>query len=291
MLGSALLRAWRQRHRVVATSLNREACGVVDMIGDLTASGFADALMDQARPDFVVHAAAWTDVDGCEADPVRAMEVNAAATGRLAASAQGYGAAFVYISTEAVFDGSHRAYAEDDLPNPVNRYAASKLAGEQETISAHPAALILRISLEGWRQNGKPGFVQWIVEGLRRGERRRVCTDWIHTIIFASNVAEVIERLWAAGAAGLYHAGMDTPASNLEIAQATAEEFGLDSSLLVPIQSDTLGLRAPRPKNTSLISARLRQTIGAVVWDLPTGLAQMRLEERELGMTPQRVRE
>lgn len=289
MLGSALVRAWRKKYRLIAASQTRQVPGLVNITGDLASPGFAGALIDQARPDLVVHAAAWTDVDGCEEDPSRAMRVNAEATGRLAASAWRSGARFVYISTEAVFDGVRGAYRETDTPNPINRYGASKLAGEQAALSAHPDALILRISLEGWRSNGKPGFVQWIVDGLRRRETRQVCTDWVHTIIFAPNVAEVIERLWAVGATGLYHAGADAPASNLKIAKAAAAEFGLNASLLVPIRSDTLALRAHRPRNTSLISSRLRQRIGNVVWDLPAGLARMRLEEKELGAAQEQV--
>lgn len=278
MLGGALVRAWRHDNLITAISRQRIVPGAETVIGDLTTPGVAASLVEQTRPELVVHAAAWTDVDGCEADPVTARRINAEATGRLAEAAQSSGAAFVYISTAAVFDGKRGGYREEDPSNPVNQYGFSKLAGERATLNAHHRALVLRIDLEGWRP-GRPGFVHWIIEGLRCGKTRKVCTDWIHTVIFASNVANVIEGLWVGDACGVYHAGAEQPASNWEVAQAVASEFELDRTLLVPITSESLRLTTIRPKNTSLVSSRLTQAIGSVVSDLGTGLTRMRLEE------------
>lgn len=278
-LGSALVRAWQDRYHVIAASRTQVIRWRHAWIGDLTAPGAAAEAIEQAKPDLVLHAAAMTDVDACELDPAKAMKVNAEATGRLAAAARHRRAALIYISTEAVFDGERGGYRETDAPHPINQYAASKLAGEQEALSSDPGACVLRIGLEGWRPRGNPGFVQWVVESLRRGERRTICMDWIHTVVFASNLAEIAEKLWLAGATGLYHVGADKPASNWAIAQAAAQEFKLDASLLVPITSDQLRLRARRPKNVSLLSERLRNMIGPVVWNLRQGLAQMREQE------------
>lgn len=97
------------------------------------------------RPDLVVNAAAWTDVDGCARDPERAMRINGEAAGAVAAAAALAGAAIVQVSTNEVFDGTlDRPYQESDAPNPINPYGVSKLAGERAVAAANPRHLIVR---------------------------------------------------------------------------------------------------------------------------------------------------
>lgn len=279
MLGGTLVKAWESCYQVVGATQSRSLRAPRSWTGDLSERQAADEVIRYATPDLVVHAAAFTDVNACEAEPGKAMKVNAEATGRLAGAAARAGCGFVYISTEGVFDGARGGYREADAPRPVNQYAASKLAGEKEAAAAHPGALILRIGLEGWRPRGSPGFVQWVVEGLRKGEPRKICTDWVHTVVFAQNLAEIIVRLWQLKASGIFHVGAREASSNWAIAQAASDEFELDASMLEPITSDQLHLSAARPKNVSLVCDRLREAIGDCVWDLRRGLNQMRIQE------------
>ena len=106
-----------------------------------------DAVMQACatfRPDAVVHAGAWTDVDGCQTDPDRAWAVNALGTRHVAEAARLVGARVCYVSTDYVFDGtSDRPYTEWDEPNPVSVYGRSKLGGEREL---GPDATIVRTS-------------------------------------------------------------------------------------------------------------------------------------------------
>jgi dTDP-4-dehydrorhamnose reductase len=91
------------------------------------------------RVEFVVHAAAWTDVDGCARDPGLAMRRNAEATGVLARACAAQGVELVYVSTNEVFDGRRRdgrGYGPDDPTNPINPYGESKLAGERAVAAA-----------------------------------------------------------------------------------------------------------------------------------------------------------
>ncbi len=99
------------------------------------------------RPTVVINAAAWTDVDGCARDPQRAFRINGIAAGRVAEAAGRAGALAVQVSTNEVFDGSTvRPYGEDDQPNPLNPYGASKLAGERAAAAATPNHLLVRTS-------------------------------------------------------------------------------------------------------------------------------------------------
>jgi dTDP-4-dehydrorhamnose reductase len=93
-------------------------------------------------PDVVVHAAAWTDVDGCARDPELAMRRNGTATGEMAQACADAGAALVVVSTNEVFDGRRtdgRPYRPTDPPSPSNPYGAAKLAGEAAARDAYGA--------------------------------------------------------------------------------------------------------------------------------------------------------
>ena len=118
-------------------------------------------------PDLVVNAAAWTDVDGCARDPERAMRINGEGAGEVAAAAARAGAAMIQISTNEVFDGTlDRAYEEADIPNPINPYGASKLAGERAVAAANPQHLIVRTA---WLFG--PGGTNFVTKILAAADR------------------------------------------------------------------------------------------------------------------------
>jgi dTDP-4-dehydrorhamnose reductase len=149
------------------------------------------------RPEVVANAAAWTDVDGCARDPERAMQINGEAAGRVAAAAHDVGALAVQVSTNEVFDGERVApYAEDDPPNPINPYGASKLRGELEVAEANARHLIVRTA---WIFGpGGRNFPSKIVELARRqvaaGEPLRVVADEFGNPTWAPDLANGILR-------------------------------------------------------------------------------------------------
>jgi dTDP-4-dehydrorhamnose reductase len=151
-------------------------------------------------PTTILNCAAWTDVDGCARDPQRAMAINGAAVGDLAAAAAQCGARLVHISTNEVFDGAlGRAYRTDDVPNPVNPYGHSKLEGELRVQASGTAWLIVRTAwLFGW---GRETFVTKILSAAtkasERGDSLHVVADeegnptWVPAL--AGRIADAIE--------------------------------------------------------------------------------------------------
>lgn len=280
LLGSLLVARWAGRYRLTAVSHRQRVRhpGVESVQADLAAPEVVSEAIRRARPALVVHAAAWTDVDGCEADPALAEAINARGTRWVARAAASAGAALAYISTDSVFDGARGGYAEGDTPAPVNSYARSKLAGEHAALEEHPQALIVRVPLEGWRPTGRPGFVQWVVQRLRRGEPTPVCTDWIRNPVTAGNLALILEAAYDKRLSGFYHAGAPQPVSNAELARLVADIFGLDGTLLRPILGADLRLKAARPRNTTLEAGKLAAAIGSPCWSVRDGVAAMRDE-------------
>jgi dTDP-4-dehydrorhamnose reductase len=166
------------------------------------------------RAEVVVHAAAWTDVDGCARDPELAMARNAGATGVLARACAAAGADLVVVSTNEVFDGERtdgRAYGPDDEPRPRNPYGASKLAGERAARAAwEGAAGRLGIARTSWLF-GPPGndFPDKILAAAERardaGEPLKVVGDEWGSPTFSHDLAEAIVELIGDGDAGGTH--------------------------------------------------------------------------------------
>jgi dTDP-4-dehydrorhamnose reductase len=188
---------------------------------DLDAPGSVGERLDRDRPEVVIHAAAWTDVDGCAREPALAVQRNGAATGVLANACAARGIDLVAISTNEVFDGRRNdgfGYGPLDPPSPANPYGTSKLAGEraatdafEETANGSSASARLGIIRTAWLF-GPPGrdFPRKILEAADRAtaahEPLKVVGDEWGTPTFAADVADAIVMLLAEDAhAGIHH--------------------------------------------------------------------------------------
>lgn len=197
------------------------------------------------RPSLVLHAAAWTDVDGAESDPDGTAVVNVAGTRRIVE----LGAPVVYYSSDYVFDGEKREpYVESDEPAPHSVYGRTKLAGEAEVRKGW----IVRTSwLFGW--TGK-NFVRTM---LRLGAERdeiRVVADQRGCPTFVGHLAAATRELVELPG-GVWHVAADGDCTWAEFAEAIFEEAGL-ACRVVPISTGEYGAPAPRPAYSVLRSER-----------------------------------
>jgi dTDP-4-dehydrorhamnose reductase len=177
--------------------------GSVEM--DVTRAGHTRKAIAEWRPDLVIHSAAYTNVDGCEADPDRAFRVNALGTRNVALGCQAAGAALVYLSTDYVFDGRKvgTPYTEYDRPNPLSVYGQSKLAGEGYVRDLLDRFYIVRTSwLHGLR--GK-NFLRTILTTARQGKELAIVDDQVGSPTFAGDLAQALKTLAETGQYGLYH--------------------------------------------------------------------------------------
>ncbi len=151
---------------------------------------------DHQRPDWLLHAAALTDVNLCEQDKKRCYEVNVLGTKHLRDLAAVWQTRFLYISTASVFSGEQGNYSEVDRPNPLNYYSFSKLLGE-EASKEYPLSLILRINLIGIHSGGSRGknFLEWLFDSFKSSRDLKLYEDVMINPLSNWTLAAMIEKL------------------------------------------------------------------------------------------------
>jgi dTDP-4-dehydrorhamnose reductase len=225
---------------------------------DLDTPETVGALLDRDRPEVVVHAAAWTDVDGCALDPELALRRNALATGILAAACAARGTDMLMVSTNEVFDGDRldgQPYLATDPISPGNPYGASKAEGERLATVAFRAqpGVALGIARTAWLF-GSPGrdYPSRILDAAERaqaaGEPLRVVSDEWGTPTYTADVAEAIVGLLAADAtAGIHHLVNGLFATRADWARYVVGRASIDIEVVdVPAATWTRPSRPPR---------------------------------------------
>lgn len=248
--------------------------------GDLLAAGTLERVLEQVKPDWIIHCAALANVDECEEDPERAQQLNSILPGRLAEYVARGGARLVHISTDAVFDGQRGNYVEEDLPNPLSVYARTKLAGEQAVAAANPDAIIARVNLFGWSLNGRRSLAEWFFNNLTVGKPVMGFTDVYFCPVLVNQLAHILLRMLALNLHGLYHVVSRAGLSKYAFGMALAERFGLDTALITPASVAQAGLKAARSPNLTLRNDRLQRALAqageeeVVLPTVSTGLEQ-----------------
>jgi dTDP-4-dehydrorhamnose reductase len=191
---------------------------------DVTDPSIAGTIAD-FQPDLVIHAAAMTDVDGCERDPDGAFKVNAVGTGNVADACRLCDAALLYVSTDYVFDGTKgEPYLESDEPNPICVYGRSKLAGEHLVSDLLTRYHIVRTA---WLYGpGGRNFVTKILELAAHREELSVVTTEVGSPTYAPDLAAAIARLIEHPLYGTYHLVNEGSCSRFEFAETILEYAG-----------------------------------------------------------------
>lgn len=261
MVGSALCPVLRRRgHAVVPTDLHplEEGAAALD-VRDREALA---AFLQRTRPAWVIHLAAETDVDRCEQEPAHAYATNAVGTEYVAEACRAARARLLYISTAGVFDGEKPTpYVESDIPNPVNVYGRSKLAGEYAVRHLVPGHLIVRA---GWMVGGFERDKKFAGKILRLLEERRelsVVTDKIGSPTFTDDLSRGLAALIETAHEGLFHMTNHGVCSRFDFACKLVEYLGRRDVTIQPIGSEAFPLPAPRAASEAMQNARL-QSIG-----------------------------
>lgn len=257
LLGLTLIEVFNNSHEVIPTFATKRVFEQA-LHMDICDEEEVRRVLRQVRPEVIVHAAAMTDVDGCEVDRECAWLTNVVGTENLAKEARELGCKLIYISTDYVFDGKKGMYTEEDKPNPINYYGLTKLEGEKKVMEHCEDYLIIRTSgLYGWhpyRQN----FVTWLIKELEAGKVVKVVEDQYYSPTYTAELAKILLKVVNRDEQGLIHVAGER-LSRLELAGLVAVVFGLDSTHILPVSREAIGWRANRPRDSSLNTSKLKK--------------------------------
>lgn len=220
---------------------------------DITLLENVISAVEHHRPDVVINAAAFNDVDGAETAAATAFGLNAEAPGNLAIATQARGAHIVHISTDYVFDGlSGEPYDEEVPPNPLSVYGASKLAGERAVALHNPRHFIVRTA---WLYGTKgKNFARAMLSLAGRDEVSVVC-DRYGSPTYAPHLAEAIANLITTEGFGTYHLAGCGQASWFSLTKRLFKHFGI-ATRVKAVPSSAFKQRARRPAYSVLTTLR-----------------------------------
>lgn len=213
---------------------------------DITDRQSGEDHINKIRPDAIINLAAITDVDGCEDTKKELAEkINGYGAGVVAGLCREHDIRFVHFSTDYVFDGTKTMpYKENDPPNPLSVYGATKLAGEREACAKNPASLIIRA--QGLYGKGGENFITKVVKIARQSGALRVVSDQRVSPTYTKDLAEPLITLIEKEKTGIYHLASSGSCTWFDFAQEIFALLKMDVSI-TPISSAELERKAPRP--------------------------------------------
>lgn len=219
------------------------------------------------KPDVIINTAAFHKTDDCEDNPEKTFAVNAIGARNITKLCNEINATNVYISTDYVFDGSKlnqygpSPYCEDDIPNPINTYGISKVAGELYTRLTNTCYIIRIASLFGTAgASGKGGnFVETMIKKAKNNEDIKVVDDMIMSPTYTIDVASTIRNILVKSLpSGVYHVANKGQCSWYEFAKTIFELLGTKVDI-TPIKTVILQSKAKRPMFSPLTSINLQR--------------------------------
>lgn len=276
LLGLNLSLQMHKSHTIIGVDRQKLANTPFDLIkADLLEADALPRVLDESKPDALIHCAANALVDACEQTPDVTHALNAVLPGKLASACFERDIRILHISTDAVFDGRKEGiYTEDDAPNPLGVYAQTKLDGEIAVLDANPNAAIARVNFFGWSLSGTRSLAEFFVNNLGAGKIVNGFDDVYFCPMFVGDLADTLVGMLSKSLSGTYHVVGSRAITKYKFGQAIANQFGFDAGLINPISVSDAGLKAKRSQNLRLSINKLSTALGHEIPDFSTGLAK-----------------
>lgn len=280
LLGQKLLYALldQGKHQVIATARGHNRAsrqeGYTYVSLDLTDAASIATVVNEYRPEVLIHTAAMTNVDACELDPQACEQHNVAATRHLLDACKTLGAHFIFVSTDFVFDGKAGPYREEDPVGPLSVYARSKVEAEQSVQqSGLPWAILRTMIIYGVVDDAqRSNVVLWTKASLEQGKDINVISDQFRGPTLAEDLAQACIACAEKKATGIYHVSGREVISILDIAREVADFFHLDKKHIRPITTAELKQPALRPLKTGFIISKAERDLDYRPHSLKEGL-------------------
>jgi len=283
LLGQHLVECFSQVHKVLASDLGPDPSFLFSDVryepADILDKEKLSSLTASFKPDLIINAAAYSDVDGCEIDKQKAWQVNVKGVENLIEICKKEKTKLIHISTDYLFDGRDGPYSEDDRPNPISYYGETKLESELEIKASGIGFLIVRTNvLYGVAEGVNPNFFTWVFHKLRNNERIRVVTDQFNNPTLVDDLARAIPELTSKKFSGIMNIAGSEYLSRYDFAQKIAEEFELDRDKIDPVKTENLKQKAPRPLKGGLRIDLAKKILKTELSGVSQGLRHLRKE-------------
>jgi dTDP-4-dehydrorhamnose reductase len=280
LLGRYLLTTKPRFARTVALWHKNNADGHADADFrlDVTKKDQVLVTLKGLAPDVLVHCAGIGDVDAVEQEPARGWKINVEGTKYLADTCAELGIKMVYLSSNAIFEGTNPPYVETDATIPVNTYGYQKMCAETFVRELRDHLIVRPILLYGWSWEwGRGNWATRIYKALREGKTLRVVDDRMTQPTYTRDLAEAIWKMLDLNVSGTYHVAGEDRCTLYVFARQVARTFQLPITLILPAKSGDFPTIAPRPVDTTYGLEKIYR-IGIQPGGIQWGLSQMRGE-------------
>ena len=252
MLGNNLAYCYKNKYKILGLYNFHPVIidGVQTIKCDISNKNLLKRIIKEFRPTIIIHCAALSNVDQCEIDKDLANTINIVSTKNIVDSIDDK-VKLIYISTDAVYDGSKGNFSENDPINPLNYYGISKYKGELEAIKRENC-VIIRTNFFGWNIQNKNSLGEWLLHELKANHRINCFKDAYFSSTYTMEFAGVLNRVIQKNLTGIYNCGSTDGCSKFEFAQQIAELFGFNKLLIKPISINDHSFKAKRGKNLTL---------------------------------------
>lgn len=238
LLGSALVKFLSRAHEVA--SFSHEECDICDEKSVRSA-------IKKTKPDLVINATGYTNVDKAEQEEEKAFSINEKGVENIAKNLESSKIPLIHFSTDYIFDGGEKeGYVESDSPSPLSVYGASKAAGEKAIVRILKNFYIVRTA---WLYGpGGKNFVDTILSLAQKNEQLRVVADQMGSPTFTFDLADAVANLIKSALPfGIYHLVNEGSLSWYEFAVEIFHQLGVPKQI-IPITAEELARPARRPK-------------------------------------------
>lgn len=214
-------------------------------------------------PDFILHAAAITDVDYCEKFKRKAIQSNFLTTKKLVNTAKKYKKFFVFISSDQLFDGSKKKYNEKSFYSPCNFYSNTKVKSEIYIKKNLNNYLIIRTNFFGKSPKGRKSFSDFIIKNIANKKKINLFADVIFNPLHLSTLIKIIEKLLILRIRGIFNISSDSPISKYQFGKNIVKKLNLDKKYLIKSTlNKNQSFLANRPKNMFIDNFKIKNILG-----------------------------
>ncbi len=206
------------------------------------------------NPDIIINTAAITNVDYCELNQHKCLEVNANSVSHLLQFCKKGNKKFIHISTDFLFDGNSGPYDENSKLNPINYYGFSKMMAEKKIFNAELSDfVIIRTCLVYGLKEDSNNIFMWVRKKLDKGESLNIVDDQYRTPTLVSDLSQAVFQIIKQDITGVYNISSGEYLSIFDFVCNIVKAFDYDKSLIQRCKSNEIFQKAERPKKSGLL--------------------------------------